>query len=29
MAYFENQKYQFGQISEGLAMEDVGISYGH
>jgi hypothetical protein len=26
---FSNQKYQFGKILEGLAMEDVGIFYGH
>jgi hypothetical protein len=24
-----NQKYQFGQILEGLAMEDVGLLYDH
>jgi hypothetical protein len=26
---FSKQKSQFGQICEGLAMEDVGIFYGH
>jgi hypothetical protein len=26
---FSDKKYQFGQILEGLAMEDVGIFYGH
>jgi hypothetical protein len=26
---FSNQKSKFGQILEGLAMEDVGIFYGH
>jgi hypothetical protein len=26
---FSNQKYHFGLILEGLAMEDVGIFYGH
>jgi hypothetical protein len=26
---FSNQKSQFGYILEGLAMEDVGILYGH
>jgi hypothetical protein len=26
---FSNQKSQFGQILEGLAMEDVDIFYGH
>jgi hypothetical protein len=26
---FSNQKSQFGKIFEGLAMEDVGIFYGH
>jgi hypothetical protein len=26
---FSNQKYKFGKILEGLAMEDVGIFYGH
>jgi hypothetical protein len=26
---FSNQKSQFGQTLEGLAMEDVGIFYGH
>jgi hypothetical protein len=26
---FSNQKFQFGKILEGLAMEDVGIFYGH
>jgi hypothetical protein len=26
---FSNQKFQFGQILESLAMEDVGIIYGH
>jgi hypothetical protein len=26
---FWNQKSQFGQILEGLAMEDVGVFYGH
>jgi hypothetical protein len=26
---FSNKKYQFGKILEGLAMEDVGIFYGH
>jgi hypothetical protein len=26
---FSNPKYQFGQILEGLAMEDIGIFYGH
>jgi hypothetical protein len=25
---FSNQKFQFGQILEGLAMEDVGMFYG-
>jgi hypothetical protein len=27
--FFSNQKSQFGYILEGLAMEDVGIFYGH
>jgi hypothetical protein len=27
--FFSNQKYRFGYILEGLAMEDVGIFYGH
>jgi ABC-type spermidine/putrescine transport system permease subunit II len=27
--YFETKKFQFGQILEGLAMEDVGIEHGH
>jgi hypothetical protein len=26
---FSNQKSQFGYILEGLAMEDVGLFYGH
>jgi hypothetical protein len=26
---FSNQKSQFGKILKGLAMEDVGIFYGH
>jgi hypothetical protein len=26
---FSNQKSQFGKILDGLAMEDVGIVYGH
>jgi hypothetical protein len=26
---FSNQKFKFGEILEGLAMEDVGIFYGH
>jgi hypothetical protein len=26
---FSNQKSKFGKILEGLAMEDVGIFYGH
>jgi hypothetical protein len=29
MVYLSNQKTQFGQISEGIAMNDVGIFYGH
>jgi hypothetical protein len=29
MVIFSNQKSQFGQILEGLAMEDVGKVYGH
>jgi hypothetical protein len=28
-AFFSNQKSKFGLILEGLAMEDVGIFYGH
>jgi hypothetical protein len=27
--FFSNQKSHFGKILEGLAMEDVGICYGH
>jgi hypothetical protein len=27
--FFSNQKSKLGEISEGLAMEDVGIFYGH
>jgi hypothetical protein len=26
---FSNQKFKFGQILEGLALEDVGLFYGH
>jgi hypothetical protein len=29
MAYFSNQKSQFGKFLWGLAMEDVGIFFGH
>jgi hypothetical protein len=29
MAYFQNEKSQFGQFLGGLAMEDVGIFNGH
>jgi hypothetical protein len=29
MAYFRNKKSKFGQILEGLAMEDDGIFYNH
>jgi hypothetical protein len=29
MAYFQNQKSLFYKILEGLAVEDVGIFYGH
>jgi hypothetical protein len=29
MVYFQTKKSQFGQILEGLTMENVGIFYGH
>jgi hypothetical protein len=29
MVYFQTKKNKFGQILEGLAMEDVGIFYVH
>jgi hypothetical protein len=29
MVYFQTKKSKFGYILEGLAMEDVGVFYGH
>jgi hypothetical protein len=29
MAYFQTKNHNFGTFLEGLAMEDVGIFYGH